>query len=1025
MEIPSKYTPAEVEEKWYKYWTEQNFFHSEPDEREPYTIVIPPPNVTGVLHMGHMLNNTIQDILVRRARMTGKNACWVPGTDHASIATEAKVVNKLKAEGIDKYDLSRDEFLEHAWSWTRKHGGIILEQLKKLGASCDWERTAFTMDEVRSDSVIKIFIDLYNKGLIYRGVRMVNWDPSAKTALSDEEVIYKEVKSKLYYLKYKIAPPNSPGGEDKKPQYKTARKSDYELLKKNAGELRRFSTEAESVLWEMLRKKKLGEKFRKQHIINDIIVDFVCLAKKLVIEVDGGYHNNPETQELDKLKTEILNELGYEVIRFTNEEVLGNIDSVIESIQDALKSSPTGGVEGAFITIATTRPETILGDTAVCVNPADERFKHLIGKRLLVPLINRSIPIIEDDYVDMEFGTGCLKITPAHDINDYEIGLRHNLPVIDIFNDDGTLSKAAELFIGEDRFVVREKIIPELEKAGNMARIEDYTNKVGYSERTDVAIEPKLSAQWFLKMDELVKPALENVLNDTIMFHPAKFKNIYRHWMSNIKDWCISRQLWWGHQIPVWYIKAPLNLPGGGEMGFVVAETEEEARNLAVSKHPELKEGGFSLVQDEDVLDTWFSSWLWPISVFDGIRNPENADIKYYYPSSDLVTAPDIIFFWVARMIIAGYEYKNQFPFKNVYFTGMVRDAQRRKMSKSLGNSPDPLNLIAKYGADGVRVGMLLCSPAGGDLLFDESLPQQGAGFATKIWNAFRLVKNWEVSAETEQPEHSKLSIEWFRNKLNQVVKTLDGQFNQFRISEALMTVYTTVRDEFSGWLLEMVKPPYQQPIDAKTYTDVIELFDQLLRLMHPFMPFITEEIWQLLKERKDGESIMVSQLPPVEQYDAEMLSAFENVKEAISGIRNLRKEKNIPNKDALEMKIQAGDKGYEAGFTPVLQKMANLSSLEMISEEVTGAASFRVKSTNFYVPLEGLIDVEEELKTLEEELKYTKGFLNSVMKKLGNERFVNNAPEAVVVKEKAKQADAEAKIKVLEERIAGLRNGI
>jgi len=1030
MEIASKYTPAEVEEKWYKYWTEQNLFHSEPDEREPYTIVIPPPNVTGVLHMGHMLNNTIQDILVRRARMTGKNACWVPGTDHASIATEAKVVNKLKAEGIDKYDLSREEFLQHAWDWTRKHGGIILEQLKKLGASCDWERTAFTMDEVRSDSVIKVFIDLYKKDLIYRGVRMVNWDPAAKTALSDEEVIYKEVKSKLYYLNYKIeeAPLNPPGGGKEDPLYKTARKSDYELLKKNAKNLRRFSTEAESVLWEMLRAKKLGEKFRRQHIINDIIVDFICLSKKLVIEVDGGYHTNPEIQKLDTLKTEILNQLGYKVIRFTNDEVLANIDSVIESIQGALKSSPSGGVEGAsYITIATTRPETILGDTAVCVNPADSRFSHLKGKRVLVPLINRSIPIIEDDYVDMEFGTGCLKITPAHDINDYEIGLRHNLPVVDIFNDDGTLSKAAEIFIGEDRFDVREKIVSELEKAGNLARIEDYTNKVGYSERTDVAIEPKLSAQWFLKMDELVKPALENVLNDTIQFHPAKFKNIYRHWMGNIKDWCISRQLWWGHQIPVWYISPSPTLPKGErekDYGFVVAENEEEARKLAVAKHPSLGGDGrgFSLHQDEDVLDTWFSSWLWPISVFDGIREPENNDINYYYPTSDLVTAPDIIFFWVARMIIAGYEYRDEFPFKNVYFTGMVRDAQRRKMSKSLGNSPDPLDLIAKYGADGVRVGMLLCSPAGGDLLFDENLPQQGAGFATKIWNAFRLVKNWEVSAEIEQPEHSKLAIVWFRNKLSQVVETLDGQFNQFRISEALMTVYTTVRDEFSGWLLELVKPPYQQPIHAKTYGEVVELFDQLLRLMHPFMPFITEEIWHLLKERKDGESIMVSQLPAVEKYDIELLAAFENVKEAISGIRNIRKEKNIPNKDTLELKIQKGDKGYEADFAPVLQKMANLSALEMVSEEVKGAASFRVKSTNFYLPMEGLIDVEEELKKLEEELKYTKGFLNSVMKKLSNERFVNNAPEAVVANEKAKQADAEAKIKVLEERVASLK---
>ena len=875
MEIPSKYTPAEVEEKWYKYWMDKNFFHSLPDEREPYTIVIPPPNVTGVLHMGHMLNNTIQDILVRRARMTGKNACWVPGTDHASIATEAKVVNKLRAEGIGKYDLSRQEFLEHAWEWTRKHGGIILEQLKKLGASCDWERTAFTMDEVRSTSVIRVFIDLYNKGLIYRGVRMVNWDPAAKTALSDEEVIYKEVQSKLYYLKYKIV-----------------------------------------------------------------------------------------------------------------------------------------GEEG-YVTIATTRPETILGDTAVCVNPADERFTSLKGKQVLVPLINRPIPVIEDDYVDMEFGTGCLKITPAHDVNDYEIGLRHHLPVIDIFNDDGTLSQAATIFIGEDRFDVRKKIIPELEKAGNILRIEDYTNKVGFSERTDIAIEPKLSAQWFLKMEELVKPALEHVMDDTIQFHPPKFKNIYRHWMGNIKDWCISRQLWWGHQIPVYY------LPGGD---FVCAETAGEALELARKKtgNPNLKQE--DLHQDEDVLDTWFSSWLWPISVFDGIREPGNAEMEYYYPTSDLVTAPDIIFFWVARMIIAGYEYEKQYPFKNVYYTGMVRDAQRRKMSKSLGNSPDPLDLIAKYGADGVRVGMLLCSPAGGDLLFDESLPQQGAGFATKIWNAFRLVKSWEVASEIEQPEHSKLAISWFNNKLKEVVATLDSQFSQFRISEALMTIYTTVRDEFSGWLLEIVKPSYQQPIDARTYSDVVDLFNQMLQLMHPFMPFITEEIWQLLKERKPGESIMVTQLPLAGSYDPDMLAAFEHVKETITGIRKIRTDKNIANKDAIELKVQQGDKGYEKEYDSVVIKLANLSALDVVNDEVQGAASFRVKSTNYYVPMEGFIDVEEELKKMEEELIYTKGFLSSVMKKLGNERFVNSAPEAVVAKEKAKQADAEAKIRVLEERIASLR---
>ena len=875
MEIPSKYNPAEVENKWYKYWMDNDLFHSTPDEREPYTIVIPPPNVTGVLHMGHMLNNTIQDILVRRARMTGKNACWVPGTDHASIATEAKVVNKLNAEGIDKYDLSREEFLKHAWEWTDKHGGIILEQLKKLGASCDWKRTAFTMDEARSESVIKVFVDLFNKGLIYRGVRMVNWDPAAKTALSDEEVIYKEMQGKLYYLKYKIE------GEDN------------------------------------------------------------------------------------------------------------------------------------FVTIATTRPETILGDTAVCVNPADERFTHLKGKRVLVPLLNRSIPIIEDDYVDMEFGTGCLKITPAHDIHDYEIGLKYNLPSIDIFNDDGTLNERAEMFVGEDRFDVRDKIIPELEKAGNLEKIEDYTNKVGFSERTDVVIEPKLSAQWFLKMDELVKPALENVMNDNIQFHPAKFKNTYKHWMGNIKDWCISRQLWWGHQIPVYY------LPDGT---FVCAETPEKALELAREKSGNKALTAADLKQDEDALDTWFSSWLWPISVFDGIRKPDNEEVNYYYPSSDLVTAPDIIFFWVARMIIAGYEYRKDLPFKNVYFTGMVRDAQRRKMSKSLGNSPDPLDLIAKYGADGVRVGMLLCSPAGGDLLFDESLPHQGAGFSTKIWNAFRLVKNWEVSSEIDQPEHSRLAIEWFRNKLAEVVKTLNHQFDSFRISEALMTVYTSVRDEFSGWLLEMVKPPYQQPIDAKTYAEVVELFDQMLRLMHPFMPFITEEIWQLLEERNEGESIMTQQLPAETDFDAALLATFDDVKEAVSGIRKIRKEKNIAFKDPIALSVQKGDKGFDATFNSILVKLGNLSELTLVDEEVKGAASFQVKSSTFYIPLDGFIDVEEELKKLEDELKYTQGFLASVMKKLGNERFVNNAPEAVVTKEKEKQADAEAKIKVLEERIASMK---
>ena len=876
MDIPSKYNPAEVEDKWYKYWMENKFFHSEPDEREPYTIVIPPPNVTGVLHMGHMLNNTIQDILTRRARMLGKNACWVPGTDHASIATEARVVNKLKNEGISKFDLSREVFLEHAWEWTNKHGGIILEQLKKLGASCDWDRTAFTMDEVRSESVIKTFVDLYDKGLIYRGVRMVNWDPAAKTALSDEEVIYREMQSKLYYLKYKIE-----------------------------------------------------------------------------------------------------------------------------------------GSDSEFVTIATTRPETILGDTAVCVNPNDPRFTHLKGKRVLVPLINRSIPIIEDEYVDMEFGTGCLKITPAHDVNDYEIGLRFNLPSIDIFNDDGTLSEKAGLYVGEDRFAVREKIMIDLEAAGNVAKVEDYNNKVGYSERTHVPIEPKLSAQWFLKMDTLIKPATENVLNDTIQFYPPKFKNTYRHWMENIKDWCISRQLWWGHRIPVYYL---------ADGGFVVADCDEKALALAQAKTGNSNLKISDLHQDEDVLDTWFSSWLWPISVFDGINKPDNKEINYYYPTNDLVTGPDIIFFWVARMIIAGYEYRDQFPFKNVYFTGMVRDKLRRKMSKSLGNSPDPLDLIDTYGADGVRVGMLLCSPAGGDLMFDESLPQQGAGFVTKIWNSFRLVNGWEVDYKIPQPEHSKLAISWFHEKFSQIVEQTDDHFDKFRISDALMNVYTTVRDEFSGWLLEMVKPAYQQPIDGKTYEELIDIFDEVLRFLHPFMPFVSEEVWQLLKERKQGDSITISSWPKSTGYDETLIAQFEDVKEAIAGLRTIRTKNNIPNKDQLELAIMVGDKGFAPEFNSVLVKMGNLSALNVVPEEVKLAASFLVKSTTFFVPLGGTIDVEEELKKLQTELDYTKGFLASVMKKLSNERFVSSAPEAVVAVERAKQADAEAKIKVLEEQIAGLK---
>jgi len=843
-------------------------------------------------------------------------------------------------------------------------------------------------------------------------------------------VIFKEVQSKLYYLKYKIeAPLNPPGGGKEDPMYKTARKSEYELLKKNAKDLHRFSTEAESVLWKMLHANKLGVKFRRQHIIDDMIVDFVCLSKNLVIEVDGGYHNKQEIQELDKIKTEILNDLGYKVLRFTNEEVLLNTDSVIQSIHDELKSSPSGGVEGAsYVTIATTRPETILGDTAVCVNPNDERFHHLRGKRVLVPLINRSVPIIEDEYVDMEFGTGCLKITPAHDVNDYEIGMRFNLPSIDIFNDDGTLSEKAGLYVGEDRFAVRDKIMIELEAAGNVDKVEDYTNKVGFSERTHVPIEPKLSAQWFLKMETLIKPATDNVANDTIQFYPPKYKNTYRHWMENIKDWCISRQLWWGHRIPVWYIKSPSPaLPGGeGEnnYGYVVAATEEEARKLAVEKFPPLGgiKGGFVLIQDEDVLDTWFSSWLWPISVFDGICKPDNKEINYYYPTNDLVTGPDIIFFWVARMIISGYEYRDQYPFKNVYFTGMVRDKQRRKMSKSLGNSPDPLDLIATYGADGVRVGMLLCSPAGGDLMFDESLPQQGAGFVTKIWNSFRLVNGWEVDAKIPQPEHSRIAISWFHEKFSQIVEQTDDHFDKFRISDALMSVYTTVRDEFSGWLLEMVKPAYQQPVDAKTYEELIDIFDEVLRFLHPFMPFVSEEIWQLLKERQKGDSIVISSWPKSTGYDDTMIARFEDVKEVVAGLRTIRTKNNIPNKDQLDLFVMPGDKGFAPEFNPVLVKMGNLTSLNTVTEEVKSAASFLVKSTTYYVPMGGTIDVEEELIKLNAELVYTNGFLNSVLKKLSNERFVGSAPEAVVAIERAKQADAEAKIKVLEEQIAGLK---
>ena len=869
MEIASKYNPAEVEDKWYKYWLENKFFHSEPDSREPYTIVIPPPNVTGVLHMGHMLNNTIQDILVRRARMMGKNACWVPGTDHASIATEAKVVGKLAAEGISKNDLSREAFLEHAWEWTHKHGGIILEQLKKLGASCDWDRTCFTMDEKRSESVLKVFVDLYNKGLIYRGIRMVNWDPSAKTAVSDEEVIHHEVNGKLYYLRYKVE------GED-----------------------------------------------------------------------------------------------GYAVI-------------------------------------ATTRPETIFGDIAVCINPNDPKTAHMKGKKVIVPIANRVVPIIEDEYVDMEFGTGFLKVTPAHDVNDYMLGEKYNLEVIDIFNDNGTLNSHGLQYEGMDRFDVRKKIEKDLEELGLMEKTEAYTNSVGYSERTNVPIEPKLSMQWFLKMEDLAKPALEAVENDTIKFHPAKFKNTYRHWMENIKDWNISRQLWWGHQIPAYY------LPEGG---FVVGETPEKALAEAQKQNPNLKME--DLRQDEDCLDTWFSSWLWPISVFDGINNPDNKDIKYYYPTNDLVTGPDIIFFWVARMIMSGYEYRGKACFNNVYFTGIVRDKLGRKMSKQLGNSPDPIELMEKYGADGVRMGLLLTAPAGNDLPFDESLCEQGRNFNNKIWNAFRLVKGWEVSDSIEQPESSRIAIEWFQNVLAKTASELDDLFGKYRLSEALMSLYKLFWDEFSSWYLEMAKPAYQQPIDKKTYEATLGFFDSLLRLLHPFMPFITEELWQALTERKAGESIMVSEMPKEVSFSNDLIDTFEKVKEVIAGVRTIRLQKNIPNKEELSLEVIGQ---YNTDFDTVISKMGNLTSINIVAEKDPTSVSFLVGTTEFSVPLGNNIDIEAELKRLNDELKYLEGFLKSVAAKLSNEKFVANAKPEIVENERKKQADAESKIKTIKESIANL----
>ncbi|WP_301000707.1 valine--tRNA ligase, partial [uncultured Bacteroides sp.] len=867
--------PADVEGKWYQYWLDHKLFSSKPDGREPYTVVIPPPNVTGVLHMGHMLNNTIQDILVRRARMEGKNACWVPGTDHASIATEAKVVNKLAAQGIKKTDLTRDEFLKHAWEWTDEHGGIILKQLRKLGASCDWDRTAFTMDEKRSESVLKVFVDLYNKGLIYRGVRMVNWDPKALTALSDEEVIYKEEHSKLYYLKYMVE----------------------------------------------------------------------------------------------------------------------------------------GDPEGRYAVVATTRPETIMGDTAMCINPNDPKNTWLKGKKVIVPLVGRVIPVIEDDYVDIEFGTGCLKVTPAHDVNDYMLGEKYNLPSIDIFNDNGTLSEAAGLYIGMDRFDVREQIEKDLATAGLLEKVEAYTNKVGCSERTNVPIEPKLSMQWFLKMQHFADMALPPVMNDELKFYPAKYKNTYKNWLENIKDWCISRQLWWGHRIPAYF------LPEGG---YVVAATPEEALALAKEKTGNAGLKQEDLRQDEDCLDTWFSSWLWPISLFDGINNPGNEEISYYYPTSDLVTGPDIIFFWVARMIMAGYEYEGKMPFKNVYFTGIVRDKLGRKMSKSLGNSPDPLDLIEKYGADGVRMGMMLSAPAGNDILFDDALCEQGRNFNNKIWNAFRLIKGWEVSAEVPVPEASELAIRWFEAKQNEVAAEVADLFSKYRLSEALMAVYKLFWDEFSSWYLEMIKPAYGQPINRKVYEATIGFFDNLLHLLHPFMPFITEELWQHLCDRTDGESLMVSPLSMSALVDEDIIREFEVVKEVISNIRSIRLQKNIAQKEALELQV-IGENPVVA-FNAVVTKMCNLSSINVVENKADGAASFMVGTTEYAVPLGNMIDVEAEIARMEAELKHKEGFLQGVLKKLGNEKFVNNAPAAVLEMERKKQADAESIIKSLKESIAALK---
>ena len=875
MQIADKYSPQEIEQKWYDYWMDHNLFHSEPDEREPFTIVIPPPNVTGMLHMGHMLNNTLQDVLVRRARMLGKNACWVPGTDHASIATEAKVVAKLKAEGIDKASLTREQFLAHAWEWKEKHGGIILKQLRKLGASCDWDRTCFTMDEARTESVINVFCDLYNKGKIYRGVRMVHWDPSAKTALSDEEVIYKESQGKLYYLRYKL---------------------------------------------------------------------------------EGTDRN---------------------------------------------------------IIVATTRPETILGDTAVCLNPNDPRYADIPeGARVIVPLVGRSIPIIRDEYVDIEFGTGALKVTPAHDVNDYMLGEKFGLETIDIFNDNGTINDKVGMYVGVDRFECRKQIEKDLEAAGLMEKTEPYTNNVGYSERTGVAIEPKLSMQWFMSMSEIAKPATKAVLEDIIRFVPEKYKNTYRHWMENIKDWCISRQLWWGQRIPAYY------LPKGG---YVVAPTAEQALVLAQQKSGDSTLTLADLRQDEDVLDTWFSSWLWPISVFDGIRNPDNEQIKYYYPTNDLVTGPDIIFFWVARMIMAGYEYRGEMPFRNVYFTGIVRDKIGRKMSKQLGNSPDPLDLIAQYGADGVRVAMMLCSSAGNDLMFDDALCEQGRNFGNKIWNAYRLINGWNIDENLPQSSNNAVAVAWFRAKMNAALAEIEDNFNSYRISEALMVAYKLFWDDFSGWYLEIVKPAYGCPADKTTIEQTKRFFEELMLVLHPFMPFVTEEIWQDLATRANGESIMVSPMPKAEEVDETLLSRFALLQEAVSAIRNIRKQKNIPQKEAIELKVVL-DENYPSEAEAVLVKMGNLSAITPVTEKNPTDAGFIVKTTQYFIPMGDNVNIEEEIAKLEKDLAYYEGFLTSVMKKLSNERFVSSAPAQVVANERAKQADAEAKIAAIKEQLSALK---